>query len=116
MTNPDLTPGDPVPPIDAPYSPKLLHEAVARKFISLNGTGYLALGVVDAANNPVDADSNTVKLTVTFDALDGTGPQLEINVDDHTGVDIIQRDDVGKYHYDINPARRPTSTTTGSPS
>jgi hypothetical protein len=105
MTNPDLTPGDPVPPIDAPYSPKLLHEAVARKFISLNGTGYFALGIVDGSNKPVDADANTVSLAITFDDLSGIGPQPEVNVDDHSGVDLIQRDDVGKYHYNLSPAR-----------
>ncbi|AVJ48631.1 hypothetical protein SEA_PIER_126 [Mycobacterium phage Pier] len=84
------------------YSQKLVSAARARKFISQNSRGYIAISIQDAQNNAVDPESLALK--VWFNDLSGnsTDPQgeLVINVDLDNG---IVRDEVGKYHYDIGP-------------
>lgn len=86
------------------YSQKLVSAAKARKFVSQNGRGYLAIGIQDPNGNPVDAAPGTLSLKVYLNKLDGTATDvrgdLVVNVTTDTG---IVRDDVGKYHYDIGP-------------
>jgi hypothetical protein len=77
---------------------------VARKFVSRNGFGYLAIGVIDENGTAVDPDPGTMTLTVYFDDLSGIstdprGTQI-ITADETSGV---IKDDTGKFHYDIGP-------------
>jgi len=87
--------------IPNPYSPKLRDHAVARKFVSQNGRGYLALSIYDASGALISADDGTLQLKVYYDDLSGADPALVINVIETTG---IVQDGVGLYHYDIGPA------------
>jgi hypothetical protein len=81
------------------YSPKLRDHAIARKFVSQNGRGYMAIGIFDEAGNTVDADAGTLTLNVTFDDLSGTTPTLVItNATETSG---IVNDGTGMYHFDI---------------
>lgn len=87
------------------YSPKIRDEALVRKFVSLNGTGYIAISIQNGAT-PVDPDADTLQVVVWFnDVLSGTASTnpygtavLTITQDD------ITRDDVGKFHYLMGPA------------
>ena len=49
-------------PIHGPevHTQKLVSQARARRFVSQNGRGYLAVGILDAAGKPVDPDAGTV--------------------------------------------------------
>ena len=86
------------------YSQKLVSQAKARKFVSQNGRGYLAIGIVDRDNKPVDPDEGTIALKVWLDELDNSGTDPRGNqVIDVTAADIA-RDDKGKFRYDIGPA------------
>ena len=90
--------------ITDPFSPKLRDRAVARKFVSQNSRGYMAIGIFDAGGAPVNADDNTLVVTVWFDDLSGTAP-------DPRGVQIVTgtpgtgivNDGTGMYHFDIGP-------------
>lgn len=86
------------------YSQKLVSAAKARKFVSQNGRGYLAIGIQDAAGAPVDAVAGSLTLKVYLNLLDGTSPDargnLIVNATEAAG---IVRDEIGKYHYDIGP-------------
>ena len=91
-------------PLSEPvYSPKLTLAATARKFVGRNGRGYMAIGIADAAGDPIDPDPDTLSLRVYRNLLDDTstdprGP-LVLNV---LAADI-SRDDTGKFSYDIGP-------------
>lgn len=97
---------DPIEPItgDTVHSPKLTSQSLVRKFVSRNGFGYLAIGIVDASSSPVDPDG-VVTLKIWFNDLSGLSVDprgsLIITADSTTGV---VRDDIGKFHYDISPA------------
>lgn len=88
---------------DEVYTPKLKSQAKSRRFVSQNGRGYLAIGIYDSDNNPVDPEPGTLNLKVYLNLLDGSSSDprgnLIVDVDDSE----IIRDDVGKYHYDIGP-------------
>ena len=84
------------------YSQKLVSAAKARKFLSQNGHGYVAVSIQDADGNAYDPE--TLELELWFNDLSGTatdprGVQVVVATLD-TG---IVKDDVGKYHYDISP-------------
>jgi len=90
------------------YPPKIRDSAVARKFVSRGGDGYIALMVYNG-QNPVDPESDTVSLKVWYNDTDPastlTDPRGEVifEVDDHTGTDIIQKESTGKFFYNIGP-------------
>ena len=92
-------------PIAEPvYSQKLVSAAKARKFLSQNSRGYVALSIQKPDGTAVDPTSGSLHLKVWLNILDGTATDprgnLIVNVLDTTG---IVRDDTGKYHYDIGP-------------
>lgn len=87
------------------HSQKLVSQARARKFVSQNGRGYLALGVLDSAGEPVDPESLT--LTVRRHPLAGGDPVVlveavwaEVAVPE---MGLVTRDARGKFSYDIGP-------------
>lgn len=82
------------------YSPKLRDHAIARKFVSQNGRGYMSIGIFDEAGNAVDADADTLQLKVSFDDLSGAAPVLVVNVTEAQG---IVHDATGMYHFDVGP-------------
>lgn len=89
------------------YSQKIAVQAKARRFVSQHGRGYLAVGIVGPDNTPADPDPTTLRLRV-YRNIPGSTPldargDLIIDVDTDTGTDVIVRDDVGKFHYDIGP-------------
>jgi hypothetical protein len=90
--------------VPQPVSPKVRDAAVARKFVSQNGRGYVAIGIYDEAGAGVDPDDGTLSLKVYFDDLSGTATDprgiLVLTVDLTTG---IIRDDVGMFHFDVGP-------------
>lgn len=83
------------------YSPKVRDSALARRFISQGGSGYVALGIFDGAT-PVDAATDSVALKVYFNDGQPTtvAPGAMVFAADST---MIVHDDVGKYHFDIGP-------------
>lgn len=85
------------------YSPKIRDSALARKFVSLGGTGYVAIGI-NVGSTPTDPDDGTLQLDVWFkDPLvdSGTNPYgtkiLTVTEDS------ITRDDAGKFHVNMGP-------------
>lgn len=86
------------------YSQKLISSAKARKFVSQNSRGYMALSVQTPGGEPVDPEPGTLTLKVYLNLLDGsaTDPKGNLIVDVSMDTGII-RDDVGKFHYDIGP-------------
>lgn len=88
-------------PIGDVYSPKLSDSALARRFVSQNGVGYLSLGIF-AGQTPTDAADGTIALKLFYnDGAEGSEPPGELIFSaDST---MIVRDDVGKYHFDIGP-------------
>lgn len=89
--------------IPQPISPKLRDHSVARKFVSQNSRGYMALAIFDATSAAVDADVGTVEVTVWFDDLSGTSVDPRgVIIANANEVEIV-RDDVGMYHYDVGP-------------
>ncbi|QDF18594.1 hypothetical protein SEA_PUPPER_108 [Gordonia phage Pupper] len=102
MTAPfdDPIPGGTLPDGEAVYSPKMFSQAAMRKFMSLGGSGYFALGI-SGPGGPVDADLNSLSLKVWFklpgDTTTDERGELIAEVDEAD----ITRDDLGKYHYNI---------------
>lgn len=86
------------------YSQKLVSQAKARKFVSQNGRGYLAIGILDRDSKPVDADENSLSLKVWLDSLNGSTSDPRGTLIIEAGADDITRDDKGKYRYDIGPS------------
>ena len=89
---------------DEVYSQKLISQAKVRRFVSQHGHGYLALGIVDASREPVDPDPGTIALKVWRNTLDdplSPGGQGTLIID--VPAASIDRDDVGKFRYDIGP-------------
>ena len=96
------------------YSPKIRDQALVRKFISQNGSGYVALSIVTGSpgavagggSKAVDSDAGTLTLQVWFNDVtaefptssDPRGTQI-INVTESA----ITRTDTGMYYYDIGP-------------
>lgn len=114
----DLYPEEPVPYEEEPneslgvgvYSPKVQNASVTRRFVSLGGQGYVSLAVIRNGNDYIDADADSVSFklwyhtTLTdFDSDDPRG-RIVLTMDDHTDtVDRIQREDIGRYFYNIGP-------------
>jgi hypothetical protein len=89
---------------DEVYSQKLVSAAKARKFVSQNSRGYMAIGIQNPQGDPVDAASGSLALKVYLNLLDGTSTDVRgdliVDVTELTG---LVRVDVGKYYYDIGP-------------
>ena len=119
MTELPNIPDSVFPDGDYVVSPKIVSQATARKFVGQNGRGYVAIGIIDEAGNPIDPDDaltqpdpppdspvGAITISVYLNLIDGssTDPRGDLVVtaaDETTG---IVKDDVGKYHYDIGPA------------
>lgn len=86
------------------YSPKIRDEALVRKFISLNGTGYVAVSIQQGVT-PTDPDAGTLSLAVWFNdvlaAPATTNPYGTLVMT--VAADALTRDDVGKYHFMLGP-------------
>jgi hypothetical protein len=96
------------------WSPKIADEALVRKFVSLNGSGYLAITIQDQSQTPtipVDPDPNSLQLAVWWrDVLASTFGTGNTPTNPY-GTQIltitassITRTDKGYYYYDIGPA------------
>lgn len=86
------------------YSPKISNQALARRFVALNGYGYVAITIHDGVN-AVDPDPGTLSLKVWYrDPLDPDPPvdPRGEEVVDVSSVDITKAD-TGMYHYAIGP-------------
>lgn len=89
----------------AVYTPKLANEALVRKFVALNGQGYVAINIWNGTAE-VDPDPGTLSLQVWY-----ADPTLEFPAtNDPRGTQIINVDstainkvDTGKYDYAIGP-------------
>lgn len=86
-------------------SPKFRDYAVARKFVSQNSRGYLAIMILDGDGTAIDPDTGTLALSVWFDDLSGenTDPRGQLIVDAVTEATGIVRDAAGAFHYDVGP-------------
>lgn len=90
------------------YPPKVRESSIVRKFVSQNGSGYLALGTFNG-QNPVDPDTDTVSLTLWYNSTDPNASytdlrgEIVLQVDDHTGDNKILKDGVGKFSFNIGP-------------
>lgn len=87
------------------YSPKIKDQSVARKFVSQNGYGYIALNIRKPDGTSVDADPGTLRVQLYY--LD---PTLEVQpTNDPLGTlvldttDGINRVDTGMYDMPIGP-------------
>lgn len=88
------------------WSPKIADASLVRKFVALNGLGYVAISVWDGNNNvAVDPDAGSISLTVWFNDVTLTTPSSS----DPRGVQVIDtssgitRTDLGQYYFDIGP-------------
>jgi hypothetical protein len=92
-------------PIHGPevHTQKLVSQARARRFVSQNGRGYLAVGILDAAGEPVDPDAGTLALKVWFNNLDGGATDVRGDLVVDAAAAAVTRDDKGKFSYDIGP-------------
>lgn len=79
------------------YSPKVTDSALARRFVSQGGAGYVSLGIFNG-QTPVDATA--ISLKIWFN--DTTGEPPGDLVHEATMADIT-RDDVGMYHFNVGP-------------
>jgi hypothetical protein len=88
------------------YSPKIRDEALVRKFVSLNGTGYVAISIFQGST-ATDADEGSLNLAVWFnDVLTTTttgGNPYGVQVLVVTN-DSITKDATGMYHFNLGPA------------
>jgi hypothetical protein len=90
------------------YSQKLISQAKVRKFASQNGRGYLAIGILDADQSPVDPDGNLIRLklwrnTLTDPLNEDSRGSLVLDTNAPNTPDPV-RDDVGMFHFDVGPA------------
>jgi hypothetical protein len=90
------------------YSQKLISQAKVRKFASQNGRGYLAIGILDADQSPVDPDNNLIRLklwrnTLTDPLNEDSRGSLVLDTNNPNTPDPV-RDDVGMFHFDVGPA------------
>lgn len=87
------------------YSPKIRDEALVRKFVSLNGTGYIAISI-QQGKDAVDPDPDTLQVTIWFnDVLTDPSTTNPYGTAVQTvTASSITRDDVGKYHYLMGPS------------
>lgn len=85
-------------------SPKISDQALVRKFIAQNGTGYTALGIT-SGDAYVDPDEGSLALAVYFCDVTAQYPPAEpgTQVVAATAADIT-RASVGQYYYNLGPA------------
>ena len=67
------------------YSPKILNQALVRKFVAQNGRGYVALNITNGAAGSVDPDPGTLALQVWFNDVTAEFPTSS----DPRGTEII---------------------------
>lgn len=86
------------------YTPKLRDEALVRKFVSLNGHGYVAISIQNGAT-PVDPDPGTLALAVWFN-----DPLVTASTVNPYGSQVatitsaaITKAETGKYYYNLGP-------------
>lgn len=83
------------------FSPKIADEALVRKFVSRNGRGYVGINIFDGSKS-VDPDPSSLSLEVWFKdtslGQEGNGVLVAT-----IGAGEIQKEEVGKYFYDIGP-------------
>lgn len=92
------------------WSPKIANEALVRKFISLNGTGYVAISIQTNATGsqalPVDPDEGSLTLNIWWN--DVLTPPLPTNPYGTNVLTVtaqsITRIDTGCYYYDLGPS------------
>lgn len=92
------------------WSPKISNESLVRKFISLNGSGYVAISIQAPSGNsqsvPVDPDPDSLSLAIWFNdvvtAPSTTNPYgtQVLTVTE----DSITRAETGAYYYNLGPA------------
>lgn len=85
------------------YSPKIRDASVVRKFISLNGRGYLAINITDGVNS-IDPVAGTIGLKLwrnTSMSVDDADPRGEVVLE--VGAGGIQKEAPGWYYLDIGP-------------
>ncbi len=88
------------------YSPKIRDEALVRRFVSQNGTGYVAISIQEGST-PKDPDADSLNLDVWWNDVlanptNTSGNPYGTKVLTVTA-DSLVRDDVGKYHFNIGP-------------
>lgn len=86
------------------WSPKIRNEALVRKFIAQNGTGYSAIAITDGASF-VDPDADSLTFTVYFDDVTTQFPPSP------PGTQVlsvtsgeISKESTGHYYYNIGTA------------
>lgn len=80
------------------FSPKITDSALARRFVSLGGRGFVSIGVYNASNAPVDVDDIGLKVWFNDTTADPPGTLV------HTAVMAdITHADVGMYHFELGP-------------
>lgn len=87
------------------YSPKIADQALARKFVSQGGTGYVAISI-QAGATPTDPDPDTLELAIwQRDTMVEPPPPANPHGTQVLTVTTssITRDEVGKFHYNIGP-------------
>lgn len=86
------------------WSPKIANAALVRKFVALNGLGYVGITVWDGSK-AVDPDPNTLTLQVWFNDVTlstpaSSDPRGVLVIDTSDG---IVRTDIGQFYFDIGP-------------
>jgi hypothetical protein len=85
------------------YPPKIRDSSVVRKFISLNGRGYIAVNITDGTQSvdPVDGTLTLQLYRNTTMSGEDTDPRGELVLG--VGQDGISRESAGWYYFDIGP-------------
>lgn len=92
------------------WSPKIANESVVRKFISLNGNGYIAIAIQDNSTSsqavPVDPDPESLNLAIWWnDVLTSPLPTNPYGTQVLTVTqDSITQEGTGQFFYNIGPA------------
>lgn len=84
------------------FSPKIADEALVRKFVSRNGRGYVGINVFDGTNS-VDPDANSLSLEIWFRDTSDVSQDGQGTLVATVGPTEIQKEETGKYFYDIGP-------------
>lgn len=89
------------------FSPKIADSALVRKFVSQNGRGYVGVNIYDGRDS-VDPDPGSIGLQIWLNDI--SNALLAPPNDDRgtlvatIGAAEIQKEETGKYYYDIGPA------------
>lgn len=84
------------------FSPKIADEALVRKFVSRNGRGYVGINIFDGANS-VDPDEDSISLEIWFRDTSDVSQEGQGTLVATIGPAEIQKEEKGKYFYDIGP-------------